>query len=337
MKKNKNKKTERFTLAIATPGAVMLYAGFMLLAVLTGCTAADTDSDVSFSTEKIPLHIAAASVERNVFTRAVGETELSEGSIIGLFRRRDGNANYNLASNVPYRLTDASWEPVNPGEAIYLRTQTASLGAVYPYGGLPATGTAVKLSSCEWAAGKEVFYAPFTASFLSPIASFTMKHVYSRVNILFKRDKDQYTGAGTVSTFALAGTGIYSGALLDVTKALDNNPFSDYESPGYTLTGFTRTASLKGEANDAGGNDKLDLLMVPASLSGKVTLIATIDGKPMTLGLDASQFGGSLQAGMRYNIIVTVRGTALWISSIEFAGWDETPVGDGSILDSEFE
>ena len=304
------------------------------LAVLAGCTAGDDSGVPEVDSAAVPLQIERAVLAMEPSTRAVSEKEVPAGSVMGVFRRED--TNYNQVSNEPYRLNGAQWEPVNPDMAIGLRNAVSRLGAFYPFGVLPARGVNVTLTARLWAADKEAFYAPFTASSLSPTASFTLKHVYSRVSVRFKRHADTFpNGAGEVTTFAMQGTGIYTHALLDVTKELTDTPFSDYETSGFSLTGFTRTATLQGSADDSADGDCVDLLMVPNTLSGEMTLTATVDGKLMSLKLAAAAFGGKLEAGKRYNVVVTIRGTALWVNSIQFAGWDETPIGGD--IDSEFE
>lgn len=327
MKRQEMKRNRIFRLT----GLIALAA----LVLMAGCASGDElgVADAG-SNSLVPLRIGKATLERESSTRAVAAAAVPAGSVIGVFRRED--ADYTRVSNEPYMLNGTEWEPVNPDMAIGLRNAVSHLGAFYPFGVLPAKGITVTLTARLWEAGKEAFYAPFTASSLSPQANFTMKHVYSRVCILFKRNADNYpNGAGQITALSLLGTGIYTHALLDVTKELTDSPFSGYETPGYSLTGITRTATLKGIANAADGSDCIDLLMVPNVLSGKITFTATIDGKEMLLVLDASKLGGSLDAGKRYNITVTIRGTALWVNSLTFAGWDETPIAN--VIDSEFE
>lgn len=306
----------------------------LLLAALAGCSGGDDSGVPQAGSPAVPLQIGKAVLAMAPSTRAVIEKEVPAGSVMGVFRRED--TDYNQVSNEPYLLNGTQWEPVNPDMAIGLRNAVSQLGAFYPFGVLPARGIKVTLTARLWAADKEAYYAPFTASSLSATASFTMKHVYSRVSVRFKRDNINFpNGTGKVTTFAMQGTGIYTNALLDVTKALNESPFSDYDTRGVSVTGFTRTATLKGAADATDQSDCVDLLMVPNALSGDMTLTATVDGKEMSLKLAAAKFGGKLEAGKRYNVVVTIRGTALWVNSIQFAGWDETPIGGD--IDSEFQ
>lgn len=306
----------------------------LLLAVLSGCTT-DNDSGVpQAGSVSVPLQIGRAVLATEPSTRAVIEKEVPAGSVMGVFRRAD--ADYNQVSNEPYLLDGTEWEPVNPDMAIGLRNAVSQLGAFYPFGVLPARGINVTLTARLWAADKEAYYAPFTASSLSATASFTLKHVYSRVSVRFKRDNVNFpNGTGKVTTFEMQGTGIYTNALLDVTKALNESPFSGYDTPGVSVAGFTRTATLKGTVDATDQSDCVDLLMVPNALSGDMTLKATVDDKEMSLKLAATKFGSKLEAGKRYNVVVTIRGTALWVNSIQFAGWEETPIGRD--IDSEFQ
>lgn len=299
-----------------------------LLALLAGCTAGDDPGTAEQSSGFVPLQIGRATVERVSGTRAAALVDVPDGSLIGVFRRKA--TDYTEVSNEPYRLRGTQWEAINPDRQIGLKNATANLGALYPFGALPAKGVHVTLTARLWSADKEAFYATFTASVLSPAASFTLKHVYSRVSVVFKRDKKSYADSdGKITTFALEGTGIYTTGTLDVTKALTETPFSGYATPGYSLTGIVRNATLQGEADDSGGDDCVDLLMVPNTLSGKITLKATIDGKLMSLKLNASQLGGSLEAGKRYHIAVTIKGTAISIGTVYEAGaWEDVTAGN---------
>lgn len=307
----------------------------LLLAVVSGCT---TDNDAGVpqaGSPAVPLQIGRAVLAMEPSTRVVTEIDVPAGSVMGVFRRAD--ADYNQVSNEPYLLDGTQWEPVNPDMAIGLRNAESRLGAFYPFGVLPARGINVTLTARLWAADKEAYYAPFAASSTSATVNFTLKHVYSRLSVRFKRDNVNFpNGTGKVTTFEMQGTGIYTHALLDVTKALNENPFSGYDTPGVSVAGFTRTATLKGAVDATDQSDCVDLLMVPHnSLSGDMTLKATVDGKEMSLKLAATKFGSKLEAGKRYNVVVTIRGTALWVNNIQFAGWDETPIGGET--DSEFQ
>lgn len=317
-------KTKRQTLAhIPAGGKRNLFCTGILSAVLLlgGCSQGDTLVPVEAT-----LHIggAALGVETSV-TRAGEPKELTNATdAIGVFLK--GDANYTAFSNAQYTYGTPYWQPES-GLQLILGKKMAELSAYYPY--TESGSAAVTLVSQAYAAGKEFYYLPFKASYMTSSVTLNLRRAYSLLRFSFiKGEKDKpdagdaaYGGPANITEFKFKATIRESGTLDlfagTVSGALTSKEFAITEAftPGSSTAPVTK-----------------DYLIVPASFSGNLEFSATVDTKEMKGKVSAAGLCGTTNTAFvestLYEIKVYVRPTGLEVQTMKVKDWEVTDLPD---------
>lgn len=296
----------------------------LLTALLCGCSQTDEYPDTGISgAGRRPLGIASLSAPGVAAQTRTTTTPLPTDGEVGFFVLADA-PHYSAVNNKKgvYKADESLWLPV---DSIWLANSTAKLAVYYPYDAAQTTAGKLNLkATVRTDDTKDLWSARFEANSRTKDIALTLTQLYSRLSVTFVKLTDvPYTGTAALTQIKLAGTGIYAGA----TYNLQDGTYA-YGTTGYTasLTGIT----IKGTNAAASDATKVDLLLPPyATLTGDITLTATIDTKEMKITIPKAKLSNTLAAGKQYNITVKLKPTALVLGSIQTSDWDSQTAFNG--------
>lgn len=255
-------------------------------------------------------------------TRSTTISPLPADGEVGFFVQ--GDAGYAAVSNKKgiYKADESMWLPT---DSIWLGKVAAKLAVYYPYDAAQTTAGKLNLKAAVRTDDtKDLWSTRFEADSHTKNIKLTLTQLYSRLSVTFvKMESPDYTGTSALTQIKLAGTGIYAGATynpLDGTYA--------YGTAGYAaaLTGIT----VKGTNAAADDATKVDLLLPPyETLTGDITLTATVDTKEMKVTIPKAKLANTLAAGRQYNITVKLKPTALVLGSVKTTDWDSQAAFSG--------
>lgn len=255
-------------------------------------------------------------------TRSTTISPLPADGEVGFFVQ--GDAGYAAVSNKKgiYKADESMWLPT---DSIWLGKVAAKLAVYYPYDAAQTTAGKLNLKAAVRTDDtKDLWSTRFEADSHTKNIKLTLTQLYSRLSVTFvKMESPDYTGTSALTQIKLAGTGIYAGATynpLDGTYA--------YGTAGYAaaLTGIT----VKGTNAAADDATKVDLLLPPyETLTGDITLTATVDTKEMKVTIPKAKLANTLAAGRQYNITVKLKPTALVLASVKTTDWDSQAAFSG--------
>lgn len=289
----------------------------LLTALLCGCSQTDEYPDTGISgAGHRPLGIASLSAPGAAPQTRTTTTPLPTDGEVGFFLLADA-PHYSAVNNKKgvYKADESLWLPV---DSIWLSKATAKLAVYYPYDAAQTTAGKLNLKAAVRTDDtKDLCSARFEANSRTKDIKLTLTQLYSRLSITFVKLTDvEYTGTSALTQIKLAGTGIYAGATYDPQDGTYT-----YGTAGYTasLTGIT----IKGTNAAANDATKVDLLLPPyATLTGDITLTATVDTKEMKITIPKAKLSNTLAAGKQYNITIKLKPTALVLGSIQTTDWD---------------
>lgn len=292
----------------------------VLLLLLAGCTQGEPLPGEDANSLLQVSHLQTAT-EDPAATRATSTTDYTGN--IGLFMKADATNGYAAQNNVKgtYKAgTPPTWTLATD---IWLNNHNATIAVYAPYDGGQSTSAALKLNAALRTDNKkDIWYTRVTdANFKKASLSLTLTHVYARCVITVKRAAS-YLPDAKITTLSLAGTGIYSDATFKLLGA------SPYDYSGAT-TGFTPTGVTAQTLNAATSSVAYDLLLIPATLSGNITLTLTVDNQKMKQTIAAGKFSGKLEAGKQYAISATLRPGEL-DASVTVEPWSTTSIDGGT-------
>lgn len=252
-------------------------------------------------------HLAVSSVALSgVETRAT--TAQNSGSI-GVFRTTAGG--YTALNNVQYTYS-SGWSTASP---IYLNRAAASVCGYFPYGAAGITTstnpTAVTLTSKPYVATEDLCYSTLvnTPTSASPGVAFTMNHAYAKLAFNITRSAN-YPNNCNITNISIANAGIKTSNTLNMTN-------------GTYGTGTAATVIYNpGIASiAAGGSATSEVLMVPVTtpMTGNLNINFTIDGTVFTASFSSLT---TLAPGSNYKINITVQATALAVTGVDIAPWN---------------
>lgn len=293
-----------------------------LLLLLAGCTQGEplSGEDTGANSLLQVSHLQTAT-EDPAATRAASTTDYTGN--IGLFMKADATNGYTAQSNIKgtYKAgTPPTWTLATD---IWLNNHNATIAVYAPHDVNQSTPAALKLKAVlRTDDKKDIWYARVTdANFKKASLSLTLTHVYARCVITVKRAAS-YLPDAKITALSLAGTGIYSAATF---KLLEASPY-DYTG---AATGFTPTGVTAKTLNAATSSVAYDLLLIPATLSGNITLTLTVDNQTMKQTIAAGKFSGKLEAGKQYAITATLRPGEL-DASVTVEPWSTTSINGGT-------
>jgi hypothetical protein len=273
-----------------------------LLIILIACT----DENNGSGEKGIPLKI-----ESLMFSGVSLRSTLSSGNI-GVYRLA-GTGYSETKNNVHYTNTGSGWTVATGVTPIYLTKNSANLCAYYPYSSnaeYANGGTAVTLTSQEYATSKDLCYKTNVTASSTQSATFTLSHAYAMLTFTLTRGSTYPKNATcAVSNISIANAGIISAGTLNMTAG-------SYATT--TLGSVTYDAGITGIASGSSVTTSVLMIPVTTAMSSNIMLTVTVDGKPMSTTLSIS----TLAANTNYSIPITINGTALSVGSVTFTtGW----------------
>jgi hypothetical protein len=281
----------------------VIHVAFLCLLALSGCEQAYKDEGITGGGEEpVPLQLTGLFIkERGVSSRSGGVQPLTTADI-GIFRYASEGYS-EIRSNVHYRYSGGMWSVPDAGGPIYLTKNPANLCAYYPYSSADdyADGV-VTLTSQRYAQNADLCYQTgVTASSTSGPVSFTLNRAYAKWVFNFTRDAS-YTGTCAVSQIKMVHPDLVSSNTLNLITG-------EYGTPASGSKGSVMITDVGISGIASGETQTVSVLMVPAlpdaSLSGVITLTFTVDGKEMTITVNASE--EALAANNQYVQNVTIR------------------------------
>lgn len=293
----------------------------VLLLLLAGCTQGEhLPGEDTAANSLLQVSNLQTATEDQAVTRAVGTSDFV--GEIGFFVKANATNGYDAKNNIKgtYNATTNVWEPAT---AIWLNNHDATIAVYAPHDVNQNTAAALKLTAVlRTDETKDIWYTRVTdANFKKSSLSLTLTHVYARCVITVKRAAS-YLPDAKITALSLAGTGIYSDATFKLLEA------SPYDYTGATA-GFTPAGVAAKTLNAATSSVAYDLLLIPSTLSGNITLTLTVDNQTMKQTIAAGKFSGKLEAGKQYAITATLRPGEL-DASVTVEPWSTIPVDGGT-------
>jgi len=281
--------------------------GFLFIHILF--TACSSESEQCGEESGEPLIFSTASLFE-VKTRAA----LSSGTI-GVFRLTSTGYT-NTRSNIPYTYS-GSWAPVSASDQIYLTSQTANIGAYYPYNASYGTATAIPLTSGlpGTSDANALWYALTTGDIASLPLTLSLVQAYTKISFSITHGAT-YSGTCAITEISLTNSNLITSGTLDITDT-DGYPYTA------TATGTVSiNPSISSIASGSTNTDASALTVPVLSLSGVVTITLSMDGDTYTATLASGTFT-VLAAGKNNIINLTITGTALTVGTVSVTDWGE--------------
>ena len=286
---------------------------FAVPLLLVGCTTENSlgIDPISPSTEAVPMIIESAAIAAQVETRGV----LNTGSI-GVFLSGTG---YTAINNREYNYSSPSWSPSGGAvNNIYLGGGKAEVCAYYPFNSL-FSSTLINLSSKLYAEKDDISFAinrDMNGSSSGRTTIFNMQRAYAKLTFTFQRSN-------------------YSSSCV-ITKLLINNGLSNYAlniGAGFNgllpngVSGLTYSESTNITVPPTGtiplGHDILLVPSTPASTG--IQIVVTVDGSTMSTTIPTASYKPT--PGEYKNIQITIRGSAIEVSSVTTTDWTMQNIG----------
>ena len=250
-------------------------------------------------------------------TRAVTTTDYPTGKSIGFFVKENTTDGYTACNNRKgeYNTTRRLWLPTP--DSIWLNNHDADIAIYAPYDAAQTTAATLNLAAClrPTDGSKDIWCKRFTANNTSKNLAVTLEHVYTRLALTVTRDANYKADAVLATTFALEGNEVYQSGTY--------RPFDATTPYIYgTDTGLTPTVPAT-TLNASTASAVYDLLLLPATLTGDLTLTLTVDGKKMRVTVAKEKFASTkLEAGKQYNINLALKPGKLEVTSVSVEKWD---------------
>lgn len=301
----------------------------LCLLLFTGCSG-DEGIPVERLDNRVPLSIASASVENasEILTRAATPELLTSGSI-GIFLEGAAGTSYAKKDNVQYDYSASKWTPNKEAETLYLGGENANVCAYYKTTKInQSTKEAVALTSQIFDTDLDLLYAKnktVNGTSAGKAVEFILGHAYSQIELVLSRDN--YPNTCKVTQIAVKNANIIGNTTLNLATGVYaagtiNANFSYNTNPVTSTDGITVPST---------GTVSSNLLMIPCTLADNagtgLTLVLTVDGKTMTAIVPYTKLN-ALQAGVKHQLSVVIKGTAIDVS-VKDTPWVTEPV-DGN-------
>ena len=305
----------------------------LVLLLFSSCTQddsfpVDSDGDRSVLLGINTLQATDISISKSV-TRATATPDYPTGGSVGFFVKADVANGYKEINNRKgtYSTARKLWLPeaATPADSIWLNNHDADIAVYAPYDAAHTTAATLNLAACLRPAdgSKDIWCKRFVANNQSKNLAVTLEHLYTRLTVVVSRDAN-YKSDANLTAFALKGNEIYPSATY---KPFETVPYTNGPTTGVTpaVTAQTLNAST--------ASTTYDLLLIPAALTGDITLTLTVDGKKMQVKAAKEKFtGNKLEAGKQYNVNLKLKPGKLEITSVSVVKWDAlTEVSGGQV------
>ena len=256
-------------------------------------------------------------------TRAASTTAYPTNKFIGFFVKEDATHGYTACNNRKgaYNATRKLWLPdaATPTDSIWLNNHDADVAVSAPYDAAHATAATLDLAACLRPAdgSKDIWCKRFAANNKSTGLAPVLDHVYTRFTISLSLDAN-YKGMAPVDSVALTNDSLYAAGAYRPFEA------TAYSYKGDADIGFKLPAVVN--LTTAAPTATLDLLLIPATLAADVKLSLTVNGITFGAKLSKAGFAGKLEAGKQYNANIKLKPTALEVTSVTIADWNDVTV-----------
>lgn len=296
---------------------------FFCLLLLSSCT--QDDSFPGGNDEGRPALLGISTLQANdinpskTVTRAVATPNYPTTGVVGFFVKADATNGYKAVSNRKgtYSTARNLWLPqaATPADSIWLNSHDADVAIYAPYSATHVTASTLNLTAALRPAdgSKDICCKRFAANNKSKSLAVTLEHLYTRLTVVVSRD-DNYKSDANLTALALKGNEIYESATY---KPFETAPYTNSLSTGLTPAVTTQTL------NASTASVTYDLLLLPATLTGDITLTLTVDEKKMQVKVAKEKFtGNKLEAGKQYNVNLKLKPGKLEITSVSVVKWD---------------
>lgn len=258
--------------------------------------------------------------EETAATRAT-TTVYPTSKLIGFFVKENTAKGYTACDNRKgeYNAARKLWLPVP--DSIWLNNHDADIAVYAPYDAKQTTAAALNLAACLRPAdgSKDLWCKHFTANNKSTGLAPVLEHVYTRFTISMKLDAN-YKGTAPVDSVSLANDSLYAMGL-----------YQPFETTAYTYAGDAGVGFMlpsKINLTTASSTGSIDLLLIPATLTADIKLGVRVNGIMFGVKIASSRFAGKLEAGKQYNASITLKPTALEVTSVTINDWDDVTVSE---------
>lgn len=299
----------------------------LCLLLFAGCSG-DEGIPVERQDNRVPLSIASASVENTSksLTRAVTPELLTSGSIGIFLEGTSAGTTYTKKDNIQYDYSASGWIPNNEAETLYLGGEDANVCAYYKTSkiNLAAKETAA-LTSQIFDTEKDLLYAKnktVNGTSAGKVVEFVLGHAYSQIEFVLGRDN--YPNTCKVTQIAVKNANIIESTTLNLATGV--------YAAGTVNANFSYNTNSAAPADGiivpSTGTVNSNLLMIPCTLANNagtgLTLVLTVDGKTMTATVPHAKLN-ALQAGIKHQLSVTIKGTAISVG-VKTTPWDPISV-----------
>ena len=302
----------------------------LILLLLSSCTQDEVlyGGDAGGSLPALGLSAVQATdmdVSKTV-TRAVATPDYPTSGYIGFFVKADAANGYKAVDNRKgeYNTARKLWLPqaATPADSIWLNNHDADIAVYAPYDAAHTTAATLNLTAAlrPTDGSKDIWCKHFVANNQSKNLAVTLEHLYTRLTVVVSRDAN-YKSDANLTAFALKGNEIYPSATY---KPFETVPYTNSPTTGFApaVTAQTLDAST--------ASATYDLLLIPATLTGDITLTQTVDGKKMQVKIAKERFAaGKLEAGKQYNVNLKLKPGVLELTSVSVVKWETVPVVNG--------
>ena len=288
--------------------------------------------------KEVALQVASLALTGEAtVSRAAASTDIVTSKNVGFFVKAE-SGKYVAQSNLKGVYTTITPSPllqawVPSPDSIWLNNHDATVMVYYPYAPTQSTSTLTLAPKLYPATGDDgdLSYVRFTANNRYLVEGdkkidLTLNPVYSRLVVTVVKDAD-YPTEVKINKITVSGASICRSATLDMTTG------GYSRTTGAVAATFTdKTVGLAGDASSA----SIDLLLIPNTLTGNVSLTLEPDGKPTTAVIDRGKFNDQLEAGKKYTLTVKLKPGALTpaVGNVTLEDWSAVS-GVGS--DTEFD
>lgn len=327
----------------------------LLAALCAACTADDCAPDARTGA-RAALHFAvlqAEGITKAPDTRAnVTTTVYPTDKSIGFFVKA-AEGHYPTVNNRKgvFDQSRNLWLPI---DSIWLDNTNADICTYAPYHAdhdnvnKDANGRLKLTAGHKDKAGtnkiEELWACRFNANHKSifNVGILTMKHLYTRLQISFKK-ADNYPGTAYVDKLTILEGQCCTDGTYDVFMDVPNdNPYAAYT---YNTYGSIEVNIAKGDTHIEveSLDSSYDILLIPYNMSGAGPLTLNIDSrfpvnsekKDWTLRrfkveIPPANFGNKLEAGKSYKVSLAITPTKIEVASVMIAEWKEQTLKDGS-------
>jgi hypothetical protein len=214
---------------------------------------------------------------------------LSKG--IGVFRQA-ATGYSGERNNVEYTNGGSGWGAAAGQKAVYLTKRSATLSVYYPYDSNCSDGKK-RMSSCLSSEATDLCYEKGVSAKEGTAVTFSLGHAYARVEFVFSR-AEAYEGSCAISGIGISDSNgkLVKSANLDLKSGMMSGQSYGSVSVNPGISGIS-----------SGNSATAEVLMVPTTGLGTMTLSFTVDGSEKTATVTSIS---ELKGGKSYKINVEI-------------------------------